>query len=77
MPSDDRSDAPTLGDYAFEVKRLRSLLNETIDAHNEAMEEAHRLRQALRRAHDLLDAEHGHSTETWADRGWERWRDAR
>jgi hypothetical protein len=30
--------------------------------------------RALRRAHDLLDLEQGHTTETWTDR--ERWRGA-
>ena len=29
------------------------------------------LRAALKRAHDILDAEHAHSPETWKDR--EQW----
>jgi hypothetical protein len=35
------------------------------------IEENHRLRGALRRAYAVLDAEHGHTAETLADR--ERW----
>lgn len=43
-----------------------------IDRVFELEAERERLRAALRRAHDMLDAEHGHSAETWDDREAER-----
>jgi predicted nucleic acid-binding Zn-ribbon protein len=55
-----------------EVERLRERAERA-----EAYESAHtceneRLREALRRAHDALDVEHGHTAETWEDRQRER-----
>jgi transcriptional regulator with XRE-family HTH domain len=43
-----------------------------LDVPEAVADELHYLRAALGRAHDLLDAEHGHSPTTWADRQEER-----
>lgn len=58
-----------LRDSDTDIRRCGADLLQIIDRPSD---EGHDLRAALRRAHDMLDKEHGHSVETWADRERER-----
>lgn len=63
--------------YAYDPDERRAWRGEPVVSERVAQDiiaEREQLRAALRRAHDMLDAEHGHSAETWDDREAERGR---